>query len=186
MEDHQIINLFWARREQAITELTNKYDKVLRKISVNILNNPFDAEECVNDTYLAAWNSIPPQNPNPLPTYLCRIVRNLSIKKYHANTALKRNSYYDVSLNELEACISSPNTVDSEYEAKEFAAIIDAFLDTLNTEQRVMFMRRYWFSDSLADIAKRFRITEHNAAVRLSRTRNKLRKYLLKEASFHG
>ena len=101
MEDSQIINLFIERSEQAIVELSNKYGRVCKKVSLNILNNPLDAEECVNDAYLGAWNGIPPQKLNPLLSYICRIVRNLSIKKYHANTATKRNSYYDVALYSL-------------------------------------------------------------------------------------
>ncbi len=181
MEDGEIIELFFKRSERAITELSNKYHGVLKKISFNILNNPLDVEECVNDAYLGAWDSIPPHKPNPLLTYVCRIVRNLSIKKYHSNTAIKRNSYYDISLNELENSILSPNNVELEYEANELAKNIDNFLDTLDTDNRVMFIRRYWFADSLSDIAKMFDITEHNATVRLSRIRAKLKKYLLKE-----
>lgn len=181
MEDSNIIDLFNKRSEQAITELNNKYYKIFKKISINILKNPLDADECVNDAYLGTWNSIPPQNPNPLLTYVCRIVRNLSIKKYHSNTAIKRNSYYDVSLNELENCFISSNTVELEFEANELTRKIDEFLTTLNTRNRVIFMRRYWFCDSLSDIAKLIGITEHNVAVRLSRIRSKLKKYLLKE-----
>ena len=102
MEDCKIIDLFFDRSEEAITELAKKYGGVCYRIARNILNNSSDAEECVNDAYLGAWNSIPPREPNPLAAYLCRIVRNLSVKKYHANTAVKRNSFYDVALEELE------------------------------------------------------------------------------------
>lgn len=181
MEDSKIIDLFFERSEQAIDELSKKYGKVCRKVALNILNNTLDAEECVNDAYIGAWNSIPPQSPNPLSAYVCRIVRNLSIKKYHSNTAIKRNSYYDLALNELEECIASKDSVETEWDARELAKIIDSFLDALDKENRVMFMRRYWFSDSLSEIALMFGITEHNAAVRLSRIRMKMRKYLMKE-----
>jgi RNA polymerase sigma-70 factor (ECF subfamily) len=181
MDDREIINLFFERSEQAIIELSKKYGGVCRKISQNILNNSLDAEECVNDAYLGAWNSIPPKEPNPLLTYVCRIVRNLSIKKYHSNAAMKRNSYYDIALDELEDCIGDTNTVESDYSAQELAEMINHFLDTLDKDSRVMFVRRYWFSDPLPEIAAIFNISNHNASVRLFRTREKLHKYLEKE-----
>ena len=102
MEDSKIIELFFARSEQAISELASKYGKLCLKIAKNILSNTSDAEECVNDTYLGAWNSIPPAKPDPLQAYICRIVRNISIMKYHSNTAAKRNSFYSSALDELE------------------------------------------------------------------------------------
>lgn len=180
MEDHKIIELFHARSEQAIVELSRKYGTVCTKIAKNILNDIRDAEECVNDAYLGAWNTIPPQNPNPLRTYICRIVRNLSIKRYHSNTSMKRNSFYDAALDELENCIPSGKTVETELSAKKLAKIIDDFLDTLDKENRVMFVRRYWYSDSISDIAKRFHMSNNNVSVRLSRTRQKLKNYLRK------
>ena len=121
MDDSKIIELFYERSEQAIVELSKKYGDTCHKIAVNILKNDSDAEECVNDTYLGAWNTIPPQNPNPLLTYICRIVRNISIKRYHQNTAQKRNSYYDVALDELENCLPSATTVQDEVNANELA-----------------------------------------------------------------
>lgn len=145
------------------------------------MNNKLDAEECVNDAYLGAWNTIPPQNPNPLLTYISRIVRNLSIKKYHSNTSIKRNSFYDVALDELENCIPSGKTVEAELSAKELARIIDDFLDTLDKDNRVLFVRRYWYSDSIPDIAARFHTSNNNVSVRLSRIREKLKNYLKKE-----
>ena len=101
LDDRKIIELFFERSEQAIIELSKKYGSVCSKVAFNILNNTQDTEECVNDAYLGTWNTIPPQNPNPLLSYVCRIVRNLAIKKYHTNTAAKRNSIYDVALDEL-------------------------------------------------------------------------------------
>ncbi len=162
-------------------ELSQKYGSVCIKIAKNILNNKLDAEECVNDAYLGAWNTIPPQNPNPLLTYISRIVRNLSIKKYHSNTSIKRNSFYDVALDELENCIPSGKIAESELAAKELARIIDDFLDTLDKDNRVMFVRRYWYSDAISDIAVRFHTSNNNVSVRLSRTREKLKNYLKKE-----
>ncbi len=181
IEDSKIIDLFLARNEQAIIELSAKYGAVCSRISKNILKNEFDAEECVNDTYLAVWNKIPPENPNPLKTYVFRIVRNISTTKYHSNTSAKRNSYYDVALDELENCLISIATVESEMEAKELSKHIDHFLDTLDKESRLMFMCRYWCSDSLSDIAEKFQTNSHNVSVRLSRIRKKFKKYLMKE-----
>ena len=178
MEDRKIIGLFFERSEQAIAALSEKYGDLCHKVSYNILSDAMDAEECVNDAYLGAWNTIPPQNPNPLITYLCRIVRNLSVKRYHYNTAKKRNSHYDKALDELEKCIPAATSVEAELEAKELARILDEFLDSLSRENRVMFMRRYWFSESVTDIAALFHMNSHAVTVRLSRVRDKLRNYL--------
>ena len=179
MDDSKIIELFYERSEQAIVELSKKYGNTCHKIAVNILKNDLDAQECVNDTYLGAWNTIPPQKPNPLSAYICRIVRNISIKRYHQNTALKRNSYYDIALDELENCLPSKYTVEEERSADELTKMIDEFLDGLDKTNRVMFVRRYWFSDSISDIATLFKMSSHTVTVRLSRTREKLRRYLM-------
>ena len=181
LEDSKIIELFFARVEQAIVELSEKYGIVCSRIARNILKNDLDAEECVNDTYLAAWNTIPPEKPDPLKTYIFRIVRNISIAKYHSNTSIKRNSYYDVALEELENSLTSPATIEQEIEEIELSKQIDSFLDTLDKENRVMFVRRYWYSDSISDIAERFHISNHNVTVRLSRIREKLKNHLKKE-----
>lgn len=181
MDDREIIKLFFERSEQAITELSNKYGTVCSKIAFNILNSTQDAEECVNDAYLGVWNTVPPQDPSPLLSYVCRIVRNLSIKKYRANTAAKRNSIYDVALDELENCFPSSVSADDEFNASETARIINEFLESLDKENRIIFVRRYWYSDSITDIAKQFGRNEHNISVRLSRIREKLRKHLIKE-----
>lgn len=179
MDDSRIIELFYERSESAIQALSQKYGHVCTKTANNILNNYQDAEECVNDAYLAAWNSIPPQKPNPLLSYVCRIVRNLSIKRYHANTAAKRNSIYDAALDELENCFPSSASVEEELDARELARMIDYFLETLDPKNRVMFVRRYWYSDSITELAALFHTSSHNISVRLSRTREKLRKYLM-------
>ena len=161
LEDSKIIELFFARVEQAIVELSAKYGTVCSRIARNILKNDLDAEECVNDTYLAAWNTIPPEKPDPLKTYIFRIVRNISIAKYHANTSIKRNSYYDVALEELESCLAASITVEQE--------------------SQMLFVRRYWYSDDISDLADRFHMNNNNVSVRLSRIRNKLKNYLQKE-----
>lgn len=179
MDDEKIIELFFNRSEQAIEEVDKKYGKTCHNISYNILHNKLDAEECVNDAYLGAWNAIPPARPNPLLTYLCKIVRNLSLKRYEFNTAIKRNSTYDVAMEELESCLSSPETIESEIALKELTHIIENFLDSLSTENRVIFLRRYWFSDTYSDIAARVGMTEKNVSVRLTRIRENLRNYLI-------
>lgn len=181
MEDAKIIDLFFERSEIAIVELEEKYGGVCYKLSYQILNNKLDAEECVNDSYLGVWNAIPPQRPNPLLTFLCKIVRNLSIKRYHANTAIKRNSLYNVVLNEVDRDVVAPDTVEGEVEAKALARLIETFLDSLTVENRVIFMRRYWFSDSYEEISQRVGITEKTVSVRLTRLRKQLKEQLQKE-----
>lgn len=180
LDDSKIIELFFERSEQAIIELSKKYNPLCKKIANNILNNSLDTEECVNDAYLVVWNTVPPQNPNPLNAYICKIVRNLAIKKYHNNTAIKRNSYYDVSLDELENCLSNLNTLEDEHSLKILSKEIDSFLDNLTKENRVIFVRRYWFADSISDIAEKVSISEHNISARLFRLRENLKKHLRK------
>ncbi|MCH5324054.1 MAG: sigma-70 family RNA polymerase sigma factor [Eubacterium sp.] len=178
MDDSEIIELFYARSEQAIAELSDKYGHICIKTAENILKNHPDAEECVNDAYLGVWNTVPPQRPKPLLTYLCRIVRNIAINKYHSNTAKKRNSYYDAALSELYDTVTDGRTAEDELETNELSRVIDAFLATLNKESRVMFVRRYWHSDSVKDIAARMGISPHAATIRLSRIRTKFKNYL--------
>lgn len=181
LEDEKIIDLFFERSEQAITELDLKYGKFCRKLSRNILNDSRDTEECLNDAYLALWNTIPPERPAPLLTYLCKILRNLSLKLYHSKTAIKRNSAYDVAVEELEDCLSASDTVEAEAEAKELSRLIESYLDTLSQENRVIFIRRYWFSDAYSDIAEQTGLTEKNVSVRLTRIRKQLKQFLMEK-----
>lgn len=183
-EDEKIIELFFERSEQAIRELDIKYGKVCHKLSYNIVNSRQDAEECVNDAYLGAWNAIPPTKPAPLLTYLCKIVRNISLKIYYKKEAAKRNSIYTIAMQEIETCLSDQKTVETEIEARELANIIENFLDTLTVENRVIFMRRYWFSDNYKDIAKYVGLTEKNISVRLTRIRRKMKEYLMEREAF--
>ncbi len=178
MDDATIIELFFQRSEQAIRELDHKYGKTCKKLSYNILNNIQDAEECLNDAYLGAWNTIPPARPDPLLTYLCKIVRNLSLNAYWRKAASKRSGHYTLAMEEIEACIAGPDTVEAEVETKELAGMIQAFLDTLSTQNRIIFMRRYWFSESYQDIAALVGLTKKNVSVRLTRIRQKMREYL--------
>jgi len=181
LKDHEIIDLFFERSEQAITELTGKYGAAIRKVAWNILKDAQDVEECSNDTYLQVWNRIPPTRPRYLGAYVCRVARNICLTRYHANTAQKRNSYYDVALEELEETIPAFGTVESVYDAKELTAYLNRFLAGLSREDRYLFLRRYWFGDGIGDIAGRLGISPHSASVRLFRLRKRLQDYLLKE-----
>lgn len=180
MTDGEIIDLFFARSEQAISELMGKYGSAVRKVAANILKDPLDAEEAVSDTCHQVWTHIPPTVPRYLGAYTCRIARNLSLKRYQENTAQKRNSYYDVALEELEKAVPALSTVETEFEARELSRQINAFLATLSREDRFLFLRRYWFGDGVTEIAQTLGITAHTASVRLFRLRQKLEKHLEK------
>ncbi len=182
MDDTRIIELFYERSEHAIEEVSVKYGSSIRRIAYNIVSNMQDVEECENDTYLAAWNQIPPEKPNPLAAYLFRITRNLAINRFHANTALKRNNTYDLALDELDELIpGKTNDPAAEYQVKELSKAIENFLYTLNKEDRYMFMRRYWYFDPVTEIASQLHCKPHRVTVRLSRIRIRLQKYLQKE-----
>lgn len=184
IDDKKIIDLFFERSEQGIRELDNKYGKICRNLSYNIVNNLQDAEECVNDAYLGAWNAIPPVRPDPLLSYIVKIVRNISLKIYWKKKAAKRSSHYTVALEEIEACMADKKTVEDEIDARELARIIGEFLDTLTLENRVIFVRRYWFSDSYKDIAEFVGLSEKNISVRLTRIRGKMKQYLIERGVF--
>jgi len=181
LKDHEIIGLFFERSEQAITELVIKYGSAVKNVAWNILNNPQDVEECSNDTYLSVWNRIPPTKPDYLGAFVCRIARNICLKRYHSNTAQKRNSYYDVALQELEETIPALSTVETDYDAKELSKYLNQFLRNISKDDRYLFLRRYWYGDSVSEIAQQLDIPPHTASVRLFRLRQKLQDYLQKE-----
>ena len=181
LEDSKIIDLFFERSEQAVHELNCKYGAAIKKTTSNILHDRLDVEECVNDTFLQVWNSIPPRTPNPLSGYVCRIARNLAINRYHANNAVKRGGRYDLILDEMQECIPSGVDVETEYEAKELGAAINRFLYTLDHNDRFLFVRRYWYADSVKDLAAMTNENVNRISVRLFRLRKKLRTALTKE-----
>lgn len=181
LKDHEIIDLFFERSEQAITELIIKYGAAIRNVASNILKDAQDVEECSNDTYLHVWNRIPPVRPKYLGAYSCRIARNISLKRYESNTAQKRNSFYDVALEELEQTIPALSTVESEYEARELTRYLNHYLEHLSPDDRYLFLRRYWYGDDIAHIAQAVGISPHNVSVRLFRLRQKLQNSLQKE-----
>ncbi len=184
IDDEKIIEMFFDRSEQGIRELDMKYGKICHNLSFNIVNNRQDAEECVNDAYLGAWNTIPPAHPNPLLSYIVKIVRNVSLKNYWTKKAAKRNGHYTIALEEIEGCIADQKTVEDAIEVREFARVLEKFLDTLTLENRVIFMRRYWFADSYKDIAELMGLSEKNISVRLTRIREKLKQYLKEREVF--
>ena len=178
MDDSKIIDLFFERSEQAITELSEKYCKTCRKTAFNILGSDADAQECVNDALLGIWNRIPPERPCPLSAYVYKTVRNLALKKHRSNTAKRRNSRYDTALDEIIGCLQSDFSVEAEISAEELAKEINEFLANLSDENRIIFVKRYWFGEEISAIGSDMGITNHNVTVKLSRTRNALKKYL--------
>lgn len=179
IDDKSIIELLFDRSEKGLAELDVKYGKLCHKLSRSILNDRQDAEECVNDAYLGVWNAIPPARPNPLRAYVCKIVRNISLKRYYENKAEKRNSVYDIAIQELGDCLPARNTLEGEVETRELVRIIETFLDTLGDENCVIFLRRYWFSDTYAEISERTGLSEKSVSMRLVRIRKQLKQYLI-------
>ena len=180
MEDKQIVTLLFARAETAISELSTRFGKQLHRIAYNILQSNSDAEECTNDTYLALWNAIPPVSPDPLAPYVYRTGRNTALKRLHRDTAKKRDSRYDVSLEELNGCLPGED-VEQMIDARELGRAMDRFLDSKSKESRYIFIRRYWFGDSVGEIARDLKLQENAVSVRLNRIRNSLKDYLKKE-----
>lgn len=177
MDDTRIIDLFFERSDKAVSELSTKYGKLVLKIAENTLHNREDAEECVNDTYLGVWNAIPPQRPDSLLAFVCRIARNISINRYKRDS-FRKNGAYGVCYDELQECIPSNETVEDRYDASELSRLIDGFLDALDKKNRMLFVRRYYYMDSFADIAAAAGMNEGTVRTRLSRLRGKLKKYL--------
>ena len=184
MEDQKIVALLWQRAEIAIDALAKKFGGRLMSIAMNILGVRQDAEESVSDTYLAVWNAVPPKKPDPLAGFVYATGRNISLDRLKYNTAEKRDSRYDVSIDELANCIPGPALEDT-VEARELGLAINRFLGTVNAENRALFLRRYWFGDPVQEIAKDFGLRENAAAVRLGRLRMQLRAYLIKEGYVH-
>lgn len=178
MEDLQIISLLFQRSETAIPVLHQKFGGLCRSIISRILPDGRDVEECANDTYLRVWNSIPPQHPAHLDSYLARIARNVALDRYDYNMACMRNTELTLAYEELEACIPSGN---NETDAVEFRSFINHFLRELSKEARVMFIRRYWYGESVTEIAFACSCSEEKVKSSLFRTRNKLRKAMEKE-----
>lgn len=180
MDDSKIIELFFLRNEDAIRHTHNLYGRRLFILADNIVKDDQDAEESVNDTYLRAWDTIPPQKPTHFFAYLAKICRNFALDKLDWKHAAKRNAEVISLTQEMELCIPDVRQ-NRNMEAKELGRILDSFLRTLSEENQLVFLRRYWFVDTIAEIAARYNISESAVNMRLNRTRAKLRAYLAKE-----
>lgn len=180
MEDAKIVQLYWDRNEQALSATADKYGNYCTAIARNILTNAEDVEECVNDTYLGAWNAMPPHRPSILSAFLGRITRNLSFNRYKRNSADKRGgSELPAVLHELSDCVCGKDNVEQELEQKELVQALNAFLNSLPQKKRDIFVCRYWYTDSISDIARRYSLKEGTVSMILSRLRKKLHHYLL-------
>ena len=180
MEDSEIVKLYFDRNEAAISESDAKYGGMLMNISYNILSDREDSRECVNDTYQKAWSSIPPNKPFSLAAYLGRIIRNLSINRWYENRARKRGGGAAL-LSELSECIPSPCVVEQETDGRELTLIIERWLLSLPDDDRILFMRRYWYGDSIKRLAAAYSSSPNKTAGRLYRLRVKLKSVLEKE-----
>lgn len=181
MEDIQILNLYLQRSEIAISETEKKYGRYCYKIAKNILHIDEDAEECVNDTYLQAWASIPPQHPQRLGLWLGKVVRNAAINLWTKNHRQKRYAGMEELLSELEECIPSPINVEREIEEKELSTILNNWLATLKQEERNLFIRRYWNGEAVKVLAAEYGITQGKMAKNMYRLRQNLKTMLEKE-----
>ena len=181
MEDRQIIELYWKRAEEAIRETSIKYGRLCQYIAQNILSSPEDSEECVNDTWLGLWNAIPPQRPSRFSAFVGRVARNLALKRFDYLTAAKRSPEAVCSLEELGECVSGRPGVEAELENRRLEAAIDAFLWSLGEEKRAVFVRRYWYFDSIEHICRRTGWSQSKVKSMLYHTRQKLRDYLERE-----
>lgn len=182
MEDRQIIDLYFQRSEQAIEETDSKYGSYCFSIAYHILTNKEDSEESVSDTYMAAWNAIPPRRPSILATFLGKITRNFSIDRWRRRSADKRGGgEFPLCLEELEDCISGNPSLEQKQIAKETVACLNQFLDELPETERKVFLRRYWYMNSVQEISDAFGFTQTKVTTMLSRTRKKLRHGLEKE-----
>lgn len=179
MDDKSIIQLYWDRNDQTIRETAEKYGHYCRAIAKNILNNEEDAEECVNDTYLNAWNSMPTHWPEQLAAFLGKITRNLSFNKYKHNRAEKRGGgEMALVLDELADCVSDTDNVEQIIDRQEMIKAVNLFVKGLSIKKRIIFVRRYWYTDSVSEIAKDCGMLQGSVSKTLERTRKQLKTYL--------
>lgn len=183
MDDKEILDLLWSRAENAVSALSARFGRRLYQTAMNILGDPLDAEEAVNDTYLALWNTILPEAPSPLGGFVHRVGRNIALNRLRANTAQKRHCAYSLSLDELADAIPG-GSFDEDWDAKALGQAIDRFLDTLTPVNRRVFLRRYWFGDSVKALSRAEGITQNALSVRLSRLREQLKNYLIQEGFY--
>ena len=181
MDDIRIVELYWERKEEAIKETSLKYGRLCTHIARNILSSNEDSEECVNDTYFAVWNAIPDERPNRFSAFVSRITRNLALKKYDYISAAKRNPAAVTSLEELGDCVSGTESLESEVESRHLESTIDQYLWRQSEEKRNIFIRRYWYFDSIENICKSTGFTSSKTKSMLYEMRKGLKKYLESE-----
>ena len=182
MEDERIVELFLARDEAAVRRSAEKYGLRLRGLALSIVGEQQTAEECENDSYLAAWNAIPPNEPRGyLYAFLARIVRNIALNRCRDRERLKRDAFVTELSREMEECIPAPDDLESRMDGLALEEALNGFLGTLGEEKRNVFLRRYWYLDSVEEIAKRFGMGRSKVKTMLFRTRNQLREHLRKE-----
>lgn len=181
MEDDGIIELYWQRNEDAITETNQKYGSFCTSLAFNILSIKEDAEECVGDTWLRAWNAIPPQRPRYLRAWLGRITRNLALSRWQKKHAQKRYAGLDALLSELEDCVPAPQTVESQWDDRQIVQVIGDWLQGLPQQDRLLFLRRYWYAQPLKELARQLGETPASLAQRMYRLRLSLRDALQNE-----
>lgn len=187
MDDRAIVELYLARSESAVSETAKKYGDYCYGIAFNILRDKSDSDECLNDTYLKAWESIPPQKPDKLGAYLGRITRNLALNRLKYINAQKRaGGEAALALDELSECIASQSNVEKELDDKALAALFDEFLSSLKDDARYMFTRRYWYLEPVKRIAQNVGASESKVSMSLHRSRLKLKELLEKEGFFNG
>jgi RNA polymerase sigma-70 factor (ECF subfamily) len=187
VDDIKIVDLYWQRDETAITATKEKYGAYLLRIAFNIVSHLSDSEECVNDTYFGAWNSMPPHKPTVLQTYLGKLTRRIAIDRYRKNTSAKRgSSETELLLDELEECLPAQSSVEQEMESRRLSVAINNFIRTLSREKRRTFIFRYWYSLSIKEISTLTGFSETKTANMLSRTRGALKSYLEKEDLCNG
>lgn len=182
MDDNRIIELLFERAETALDEVSKKYSRLYKGIIREVLSDECDVEECENDVLMAVWNTIPPNRPNSLPSYICKIARRIGINRFKFNTRQKRNTGYIVMLSELDDCLPAEEPIDDSNERSEIIrAVLSDFLRNLDPETEILFVRRYMYLESVAELARRFELDENRVSVKLYRARKKLKKVLEKE-----
>lgn len=181
LEDSKIIDLFFRRSEKAIAALAEKYEKLCMKVAFGILNNLEDSEECVNDAYMGAWDTIPPKEPNPLKAYILKLTRNQALNRYDYNSAKKRNSTCTQCIDELYSVSSDGITPEMSAELREITECIDEYLQTMDEANRLIFLRRYWFTDTYEELSELTGIKVSTLKVKTMRMRDGLKEFLQKK-----
>lgn len=181
MEDEKIIELLHDRNELGLAYTAEKYDPLYRSVLHRVLTDKQDVNECANDVLMSVWNTVPPNWPVHFPAYICRIAHRIGINRFKFNTRQKRNSDCTVLLSELEGCIPARSRAEDRHEAKQLQQVVNTFLQKLDPQTRVLFIRRYFFMESVQELADRYAVTANFVAVRLHRARTALRKLLEKE-----